>query len=126
MVELSGDRGYYDYEEAPYYDLDITEGPYDIGQQLQCELVYDKKAVKDIPVLYTLYTECSMEYFLAKDGAYRFTFEQEMAPASDVYATFCDKNGLMPLSSYRLEYDFENNNQIEVTVTTDRQLFQVL
>lgn len=121
---LSGDRGYYDYEEAPYYDLDITEGPYDIGQQLQCELVYDKKAVKDIPVLYTLYTECSMEYFLAKDGAYRFTFEQEMAPASDVYATFCDKNGLMPLSSYRLEYDFEKNNHVEVSVTTDKQVYR--
>jgi len=112
------------YEEAPYYDLNITEGPYDIEQQLQCELVYDKKAVKDIPVLYTLYTESGMEYFLAKDGAYGFVFKQEMAPASDIYATFCDKNGLMPLSAYRLEYDFENNNHVEVSVTTDKQVYR--
>ncbi len=112
------------YEEAPYYDLDITEGPYDIGQQLQCELVYDKKVVKNIPVLYTLYTEDGMEYFLAKDGAYRFTFEQEMAPAAAVYATLCDKNGLMPLSYYHLEYDFENNNHVEVSVATDKQVYR--
>ncbi len=121
---ISGNRGYYDYEEAPYYDLKLTEGPYDIGQQLQCELVYDKKAVKDIPVLYTLYTEHGMEYFLAKDGAYSFTFEQEMAPASEIYATFCDKNGLMPLSCYRLEYDFENNNHVDLSVVTDKQVYR--
>jgi len=116
------DNGY--YEEAPYYDLDITEGPYDIGQQLQCELVYDNKAVKEIPVLYTLYTESGMEYFLANDGAYNFVFEQEMAPASDIYATFCDKNGLRTLSSYRLEYDFENNNHVKVSVATDKQVYR--
>lgn len=121
---ISSNWGYSDYYEAPYYDLDITEGPYDIGQELQCELVYDNEAVKDIPVLYTLYTESGMEYFLAKDGAYGFVFEQEMAPASDIYATFCDKNGLMPLSAYRLEYDFENNNHVEVSVTTDKQVYR--
>jgi len=121
---ISGDRGYYDYEEAPYYDLEITEGPYDIGQKIQCELVYDKKVVKDTPVLYTLYTEQGMEYFLAKDGAYSFTFEQEMAPAAAVYATLFDKNGFMPLSYYRLEYDFENNNHIEVSIATDKQIYR--
>ena len=121
---VCGNWGYSDYEEEPYYDLEITEGPYDIGQQIQCELVYDKKAVKDCPVLYTLYTEQGMEYFLAKDGAYRFVFAQEMAPASQVYATFCAENGLMPLSDYRLEYDFENNNHIDVTVTTDKQVYR--
>lgn len=121
---LCDGRNYYDYEEVPYYDLDITEGPYDIGQKLQCELVYDNEAVKDIPVLYTLYTESGMEYFLAKDGAYGFVFKQEMAPASDIYATFCDKNGLMPLSAYRLEYDFENNNHVEVSVTTNKQVYR--
>jgi len=121
---LCGGRNYYDYEEAPYYDLDITEGPYDIGQQLSCELVYDNEAVKDIPVLYTLYTESGMEYFLAKDGAYRFMFEQEMAPAAAVYATLCDKNGLMPLSYYSLEYDFENNNYVGVSVATDKQVYR--
>lgn len=121
---ISSDRGYFDYEEAPYYDIDITEGPYDIGQQVQCQLVYDKKAVTDIPVLYTLYTEDSMEYFLAKDGAYDFVFEKALAPAAAVYATLCNADGLMPLSYYRLEYDFENNNYVEVSVATDKQVYR--
>ena len=121
---ISSSWGYSDYYEAPYYDIDITEGPYDIGQQVQCQLVYDKKAVTDIPVLYTLYTEDSMEYFLAQDGAYDFVFEKALAPAAAVYATLCNADGLMPLSYYRLEYDFENNNQIEVTVTTDQQVYR--
>lgn len=121
---ISREREYYDYEEAPYYDLKITEGPYDIGQMVECELVYDKKVVREIPVLYTLYTENGMEYFLAEDGAYRFAYEQEMAPAAAVYATLCDKNGLMPLSYYHLEYDFENNNHVAVSVATDKQVYR--
>jgi len=121
---VCGNWGYSDYEEEPYYDLEITEGPYDIGQQIRCELTYGKEAVKNIPVLYTLYTENNMEYFLAKDGTYEFVFEQTMAPASEVYATMCKQGEIQPLSCYRMEYDFENNNHLEVEIVTEQETYR--
>ena len=119
-----GDWGYSDYEEVPYYDLALTAGPYDIGQQICSELTYGAEAVKDVPVLYTVYTESGMQYFLAKDGKYEFTFTQDMAPASEIYATICVQERIVPISDYRMEYDFENNNQLEVEIETEKQTYR--
>ncbi len=115
-----GSRWYNPQKAGAGYSIEFTDGPYSIGDLIECRLTYDGEEVNGIPVLYTLYEDGVQRAYLSRDGKYNFTYTAELAPCARFIATLEANGCKQSLLNMGLLYDYENNNMLNLNLTTDK------
>lgn len=106
------------------YRIEISEGPYDVGEQVRCRLFYGEEEITDVPVLYSLYADEYERAVVIQNGAYDFTFDSKLVPSARIYATVLNGDTVKNVGNLWLEYNFLANNLLSVILTTDKDNYR--
>lgn len=125
IYALYSDRIYYydDYRDTPAYELDLTEGPFSVGDEISARLTYDKKPVEG-PVLYTVYNTGLSDFTVTAD-TFKTSFSEEYVAGAQIIATYFNGKAVVDVyANGYLNYDYEKNATLDLKIETDKDTYK--